>query len=134
MKAFKKQLVSIPGIGQRKADWIVESGVRSISRLASLSKDELISLKGIGPDLAARIMRHLRPLRSAMQARTREAAAHDSPPDSEPACAEPEGGARAMARRFRAEFAGIADVLKEVFETVVILLGDRCLGAGRAGA
>ncbi len=130
MKAFRKQLVGLPGIGPQKAQWIIESGVRSRKKLMSMSKNQLASLKGVGPELAGSI--YVR-LHGKAAEKPRKTGTVPAPAPADPPVA-PAAAGIALRDRIAVEIKGVISIFREIVETLIILAGDRCLGAGSAHA
>ena len=56
--SIKSQLDEIPGLGKKKKQALIKH-YKSVSKLKSLSEEELTEVKGIGPKLARTIWTHL---------------------------------------------------------------------------
>jgi len=117
MKAFKTDLLQIPGIGPHKAKSIVKGGVKTMRMLSSLSVEDLCEIKGVGPVLAEGIHQFFHG--PAVEAPAAPAAAVAAPA----AVARPSW--TAQIRTFVAE---LATGLKQAFELSVVSMGDACLG------
>ena len=107
MKAFKTDLLQIPGIGPHKAKSIVKGGVKTMRMLSSLSVEDLCEIKGVGPVLAEGIHQFF----------------HGPAVEAPAAVARPSW--TAQIRTFVAE---LATGLKQAFELSVVSMGDACLG------
>jgi NAD-dependent DNA ligase len=115
MKAFKKELLGIPGIGPEKVKLIKKAQVTSMNQLASLSWEELLAIRGIGPHLAESISSYV---------------SRNTAPAAE-SVAEPEVD---FWEALKKEFRGLGQTLAEIGEYFVVALGDRCFGVAPAGA